>query len=241
MALARHPDPGPSAAGVLMADSDLGRRRTGGCRPPVDAASMKKRTAAASIVALGLLALAPATHAADETDRPMPSRNMTGPEARNNNPEGEGLSKSAPSRLGKADRAFMTKARGNGLYEIAAAKLAIERASDPRVIAFASTLVRDHAQAQRALGKVASSHNYPLPEQPPDNKRAALAQLAALSGPSFDRAFRNEVGVKAQQAEIKLLERTLRSTRTPDLKDWIETTLPMLEAHLKRALELKER
>ena len=198
---------------------------------------MKKQSVAA-ILAVGILAMAPPTFAAGETEQPRPSRSMTGPEARNNNPEGEGLSKSAPSRLGKADRAFMTKAAGSNLYELAAARLASERSSDPRVKAFAATLIREHGQAQEALKKVALDHNYPLPDQPPEDKRPMLARLAVLSGQEFDRAFRNEVGVKDHQADIKTFERASRATRTPDLKAWIEKTLPKPKEHLRHALEL---
>lgn len=197
------------------------------------------RSIAASALFIGFAILAPLANAVEETEQVKPSRSMKGPEARNNNPEGEGLAKSAPSRLGKSDRAFMTKAGGNGLFEIEAARLASERASDPAIKSLAASLTKDHRAALDSLSKVALAHNYPLPEQVPEDKRAVLARLAAVKGPDFDRAFRAEIGVKAHEADIKMFERASRATRTADLKAWIEQTLPKLEEHLKHALDIK--
>ncbi|MDM0108873.1 DUF4142 domain-containing protein [Variovorax sp. J22R24] len=190
------------------------------------------------LLVLSVLTALPAA-AVDDTEQPKPSRSMTSPEARNNNPEGEGLSKSAPSRLGKADRSFMTKAAGNGLYEIEAATLAARRASNPHVKSYAATLVRDHQQALEGLKRVAVEHNYPLPDHLAPDRRKMVERLDALSGKAFDRAFVRQVGIQGHEADIRLFQRADRATRTPDLKAWIEKTLPSLQDHLKHALELQ--
>jgi putative membrane protein len=168
-------------------------------------------------------------HAADDLDRAKPSRTITGPEAR----------KTAPARLSKADQEFMTKAAASGLYEVEASRLAASRASDARVKAFANALISDHAQALESLKQVALNHNYPLPDQLAEDKRAVVSRLAALSGNEFDRAFLQQAGVADHESDIKMLERARRSTRAPDIKEWIDKTLPRLREHLRQALELK--
>ncbi|MDM0030374.1 DUF4142 domain-containing protein [Variovorax saccharolyticus] len=194
-------------------------------------------TAAFTVLA-GALTLAPAAQAADDLHDAKPSRNITAPEARNDNPEGEGMAKSAPMALGKADRAFVTKAATGGLFEVEASRLAASRAADPRVKALAARLVRDHAEAHDALHRVALAHNYPLPDQLSEDQRALVAQLAGLQGKAFDSAFRQRVGIDAHVASIKLFERGSRSTRVPDLKAWIAATLPKMREHLKQARAL---
>ncbi|MDM0116850.1 DUF4142 domain-containing protein [Variovorax sp. J22R133] len=188
---------------------------------------------------VGAIALLPSSlvNAAEGT---APSQRTTQqePGARNNNPEGEGLTKSAPARISKADRSFVTKAAAGNLFEIQAAKLASSRATDPRIKEFAGMLARDHAKALEGLKAISVSHNYPLPDKVPADKQATLDRLASLSGKNFDAAFRQEVGLKDHEADIKLFESASRATRTPDIKAWIDATLPTLKAHLKHATEI---
>lgn len=176
-----------------------------------------------------VVALTPVCRAADDLQQTKPSRTITGP----------GAAKIAPARLSKADQEFMTKAAASSLYEVEASRLAASRASDPRVKAFADVLIRDHAQALESLKQVALNHNYPLPDQLSEDKRAVVSRLAALSGIEFDRAFRQQVGVADHESDIKMLERARRSTRVPDMKEWIDKALPKLREHLRQALELK--
>lgn len=161
------------------------------------------------------------------------------PEARNTNPEGaDETAKSTPMALGKADRAFMTNAAANGLFEMQAAKLAASQAKDGRVKEFAQVLQRDHAKASEGLQAVSREHNYPLPDRPAKDKQAVLDQLSTKRGGEFDSMFVRQVGIAAHEEDIKAFKRASRATRTPDLKEWIDRTLPTLEAHLKQAQEL---
>lgn len=159
--------------------------------------------------------------------------------AQENNPEGSGMAKSRPAQLGKADRAFVTKAAGGGLYEVEVSKLAESRASDPAVKQFAAMLVKDHTAANEELKQFAAAHNYPLPSVPPKDKQAAIDRLAKLSGARFDTAYREEVGLKDHKEDIKLFERASRATGNQLLKAWVDKTLPTLREHLKHAEELK--
>jgi len=194
---------------------------------------------AASAILAGACTLSPATQAADDLHDAKPSRSISAPQARNDNPEGEGMAKSAPMGLGKADRAFVTKAATGGLFEVEASKLAGSRAADPRVKALAASLVRDHTQAHDTLHRVAQAHNYPLPEQLSEDQQARVSHLASLKGKDFDAAFRQRVGIDAHVASIKLFERGSRSTRVPDLKEWIDAMLPKMREHLKQARALE--
>ena len=190
---------------------------------------------------LGSTTLLPLTCAHAAQDAPAPSQRTAQqqePDARNNNPEGEGLSKSAPSKISKADRSFVTKAAAGSLFEIQAAKLAESRATDSRTKEFAGMLARDHGKALEGLKAISVSHNYPLPDRLPADKQATIDRFASLSGKNFDTEFRQEIGIKAHEADIKLFESASRATRTPDIKAWIDATLPTLKAHLKHASDM---
>jgi len=203
---------------------------------------MSPSTALSSCL-LAALALTGAAHAANEASHPAaPERSQRAqadkPGARNNNPEGEGTTKSAPSAISKADRDFVTKAAGSSLYEMEAAKLAESRAADPRVKAYAQTLQRDHQRAMGGLKQISLDHNYPLPEHAPDDKAAILARLQSLSGKEFDTVFRLQVGIEDHKDDIKLMERARRASRTPDIRAWIDQSLPVMRRHLEQAQAL---
>lgn len=199
---------------------------------------MNTRHVAKAFLALGILSSVSLAHTAESTDKPKPSRSMTSGDARNNNPEGERLAKSAPSGLGKADRAFITKAAEGSLFELAAAELALKKSSDARVKQYASALAKEHGAALKGLKQVGVNHNYPLPEELTQESSQRLDRLKDLSGHAFDRAFKADVGLKANQEDIKLLKRAKRATRNQDLGAWIDQTLPVVEKQIERAMQL---
>ena len=201
---------------------------------------MSPSTALTSCLLAALAFGGAAAQAANESSHPAaPERSQRAqaekPGARDNNPEGEGTTKSAPAFISKADRDFVTKAAGSSLYEMEAAKLAESRAADPRLKAFAQTLQRDHQRAFEGLKQISLQHNYPLPEQSPEDKTAILARLKSLSGKEFDTVFRLQVGIEDHREDIKLLERARRTTRTADIRVWIDQSLPVMRHHLEQA------
>ena len=143
--------------------------------------------------------------------------------------------------IGKADRAFVTKAAANGLFEMQAAKLAASRSRDPAIKAFAETLLRDHAKAGDGLRGISLEHNYPLPDRPHKEQQALIDRLSSKHGAEFDSLFLRQVGLVAHEEDIKAFRRASRSTQTPDVKAWIERTLPTLEAHLRQAQDMDKR
>ncbi len=201
---------------------------------------MSPSTALSSCLLAALAFTGAAAHAANEASHPAaPERSQRAqadkPGARNNNPEGEGTTKSAPSAISKADRDFVTKAAGASLYEMEAARLAESRAADPKLKAFAQTLQRDHQRAMEGLKQISLDHNYPLPEHAPEDKAAILARLQSLSGKEFDTVFRLQVGIEDHKDDIKLMERARRASRTPDIRAWIDQSLPVMRRHLEQA------
>jgi putative membrane protein len=208
---------------------------------------MKKFTAspiAASLAALLLGTCLGAQAAGADTDSAVQALQsdrtiVAQAAARENDPEGMGMKKATPAQLGKADRAFMTKAAGAGLYEVEVSKLAATRAASPAVKSFAETMVADHTKANTELKQVADAHNYPLPDVPPKDKQAIIDRMSKLSGAAFDKAYHDQVGIKDHKDDIKLFEGASRSTRNVPLKAFVDKTLPTLNDHLKHAQDMQ--
>jgi putative membrane protein len=141
-------------------------------------------------------------------------------------------------KLARADRKFIQDAAENGMAELEIAKLAESKASNPDVKNFASTLVKDHTKANDELVQLANSKKVELPAAPPRGKRKDVEKMAKLSGNDFDQRFLREVGVKDHEKDIKKFEKESGKVKDPDLKAWVDKTLPTLREHLAMAQKM---
>jgi len=130
-----------------------------------------------------------------------------------------------------------------GVIDIEAAKLALQKSQNADVIAFANSMVSDHeAVNEQALALVAK-----LGVTPEDNDtskglataaEAKRAELAALEGADFDKAYAaNEVAY--HQTVNGALESTLiPSASNAELKDLLTTGLKLFQGHQQHAEQL---
>jgi putative membrane protein len=68
----------------------------------------------------------------------------------------------------------------------------------------------------------------------------AVALLAQLSGPEFDREFVRTVGIADHQATIVKFDAAGHQTSDPQLRAWIQKMLPALQHHLQEAQLLSQ-
>lgn len=146
----------------------------------------------------------------------------------------------ADDKLVRGDRKFIEGAAGHGMFEVQVAQLAVTKASDPAVKDFASTLVDHHSAANNELIKLANAKGVELPPAPPRGMRRDLDKLGKKSGAEFDREFVREVGVKAHEKDIKDFEKASKDVKDPELKAWVDKTLPTLKQHLAAAQKLPQ-
>lgn len=142
-------------------------------------------------------------------------------------------------KLSRHDRRFIEDAAGGGMFEVQVAQLAATKASDQNVKSFAGKLVDDHQQANNELVQIANAKKVELPAAPPRGERHEIEKLGKLSGTAFDKHFVEEVGVKAHQKDIKRFEKAANDVKDPDLKAWVQKTLPHLREHLAMAQQLQ--
>jgi putative membrane protein len=143
-------------------------------------------------------------------------------------------------KLARADRKFMQEAAEGGLFEVQAAQLASTKATDPNVKSFASKLVDEHTAANNELVQMANSKKVELPAAPPRGKRNEIEKLGKLSGNDFDQRFVREVGIKDHEKDIRKFEKASENAKDPELKAWIDKTLPHLREHLAQAQKMPQ-
>ncbi len=145
------------------------------------------------------------------------------------------------SALSRADEAFVNQAAQNGHAEVEASKLAMEKASDPKVKEFAKHMIDDHTKANKELEALASSKGVDLPDGPSLlQKGKSKLMLSTADGENFDRRYAESMGVEAHEDNIELFEKAVKEAEDPDVKAYAQKTLPKLQEHLKMAKALVE-
>jgi putative membrane protein len=166
-----------------------------------------------------------------------PPSGATGSPAATGGPAGAGAAKK--SALSRADEAFVSQAAQNGNAEIQTSKMALEKASDPKVKEFAKQMIDDHTKANEELKTIASSKGVEVPDDPSLlQKGKAMIMLSTAKDAAFDRRYAESMGVEAHEDNIQLFEKAAGSAEDPEVKAYAQKMLPKLQAHLKMAQEL---
>jgi putative membrane protein len=150
----------------------------------------------------------------------------------------------APERRGDAEQPLseeekdfiVTAAEGN-MAEIFLGAMAIERSGDEEVRRFAETLADHHRQANRELVPIAELHDVEWPSELKESHQQLSHELRDLSGRSFDERFVAET-VKDHEKDVETYRQMAEKVEDDRLRQYIETTLPIINAHLEQARAL---
>lgn len=133
----------------------------------------------------------------------------------------------------RSDRKFVDHAAQGGMAEVELGKLAQQRAADPQVKAFGERMVQDHSKANDELLRIANQKGIPAPAMDHSHQSDA-DKLAKKSGADFDKAYMKHM-LNDHKKDVKMFEKTAKSAKDPDIKDFAARTLPTLQAHLQQA------
>jgi putative membrane protein len=187
------------------------------------------------------VAMAQTSSAPNSTSGPTAnSTSATGGQSAPAAQPGTGTRNTPKAKLARSDRKFIENAAKGGLFEVQVAKLAESKASDQAVKDFAKMLVDQHTAANNELTQLANNKGVELPAAPGFMQRHSVNSLAKRSGADFDKQFVSEVGIKDHQKDIKEFEKAGKDAKDPDVKAFIEKTLPTLREHLAQAQKLPE-
>lgn len=196
-----------------------------------------------SLFSAMLLAFAVAGGAQAQTTSPGTGSSVTGGQAAPMAQPGAGtrnMPTGKDDQVARADRKFIDQAAGSGMFEVQVAQLAASKATDAQVKSFASMLVDHHTAANNELVKIANARKVELPAAPPRALRRDIEKLGKKSGADFDKEFVKEVGIKAHEKDIKLFEKASKDVKDPELKAFVDKTLPVLRDHLAQAQKLPQ-
>jgi len=144
------------------------------------------------------------------------------------------------SSLARGDQRFFEKITRLNDREIALSRLAAERATTPQVRSFAEEMVREHEQAGRELGTLATRKGARLADNDPDkNSVEKIAKdWADKKGRDYDEAYLEKM-IDAHKDTIDVLEDGAES-KDSDITAAAQKLLPKVKSHLERAKRLHE-
>ncbi|WP_235332525.1 DUF4142 domain-containing protein [Alcaligenes faecalis] len=138
------------------------------------------------------------------------------------------------------DKGFLRDAAQSGHFEVKAAKLALERSNNDRVVEFAQMMIDDHEQLAKELQTLAQTRKVELPTEPSLMQRGKISMLEGAEGEQFDADYANEAAVKAHEDTIKLFEDYIKDGKDKEVMGFAQDALPMLQQHLRHAHALAD-
>lgn len=135
------------------------------------------------------------------------------------------------------EKALKDMAQAN-INEIAAAKIALNKAQSSDVKAFAQQMVDDHGDALTKVQTVAQQKGVALPTEPDAKHKAMAAELEKQSGDAFDKMYMENAGTKDHKMVLSTLQSDSSKIKDPDVKALADAHTPVVEKHLKAAEQM---
>lgn len=148
-----------------------------------------------------------------------------------------GVTMAADNQSTGKEMSFIHKAAVGGMTEVKMGELAQKQAQMQGVKDFGQRLVQDHTQANQELMALAQKKGWALPQQLDEKHQQMVTKMGQYQGANFDQHFLKDA-VNDHEKDIKEFEEEAKKTSDPDLKAWIQKTLPTLREHLRIAKEL---
>lgn len=127
-----------------------------------------------------------------------------------------------------------------GQIDIGYAEIAVAKTKNVAVRAFAETMLRDHKAVNEAAGALlaklgVSPEDNPTSQTLLNNAAAKRAELSALDGAAFDKAYAGNELAYHQFVNRTLEETLIPATQNQELKDLLKSGLTTFKGHERHA------
>ncbi|SET55946.1 Predicted outer membrane protein [Nonomuraea wenchangensis] len=133
--------------------------------------------------------------------------------------------------LTAADRDLLVKVRQAGLWEMPAGDMAQTRAESQRVKEVGRLIMEDHKKLDALTVQAAKKLGVVIPDEPNADQQRWLAQLAAESGPAFDKDYANLL--RAAHGKVFTVVAGVRSgTRNTEIRKFAAEGINFVMRHM---------
>lgn len=140
--------------------------------------------------------------------------------------------------VSRADRLFLEEQAAEGSLEVQMAKMAEQKASDPRVKQFAERVLQNAGRSTNQLSQLAADHGVNAPAGLSPIMQDQLKHLSGLSGAEFDRAYIQQM-VKDREHDVSEYEGRAGGADEADIKSFAATAAPELKQQLDEGKRLE--
>ena len=137
-----------------------------------------------------------------------------------------------------SDSHFLQKAAQGGNYEVKGSELALKKSKNVDVQSFAKHMVDDHIKAGVELKALADKKKVKVSGEPSFSQKTSLMLLDKKDGKNFDESYADNVGVDGHKSTVALFEKAAKAADDPEIKEFANKTLPVLNHHYEMAKEL---
>jgi putative membrane protein len=135
-------------------------------------------------------------------------------------------------------RYFLIQASIGNLQEVAEAKVALQKASNPEVKAFAQRMIDEHSKAQAQLLQLVQARQIQIPQAALDTP-VPDPMLQNTPAKDFDHMYVDMMSA-GHGATVQLFEKYAWTGKDPQVKAWAAQTLPVIKAHLEAIKKIEE-
>ncbi len=136
------------------------------------------------------------------------------------------------------DQQFAMQAAASDQFEIQSSQAALQMSHNPRIQQFAQHMIDAHTQTTQQLTQIATGKGMTLQPTLEPQQQKMLSDLQAMRpGPGFDRAYLHDQ-VVGHTAAVQVFQNEIANGSDPDLKDFAQRTLPVIQSHLRDARRL---
>ena len=135
--------------------------------------------------------------------------------------------------LSPDEQSFLARARADNANQIAMAKMALAKSTNPRVIELANSILQERTALDAQLMQLSTGKRDDA-TQPAAN---TIARMQSLNGDAFDRTFAG-TAVRSHCRMISAYQAMKASSTNPALKDFAHQTIPALRSNLTVAMSV---
>lgn len=145
----------------------------------------------------------------------------------------------AQTTLSLADTNFILAAAQGGMTEMKLGELASTSGMRADVKSFGGMMVKDHTAINDDLKALAAQKGVTLPESLDATHQAMVDQQTALTGSEFDHAYIAGM-IKDHKKDAQAFKAESAATQDADIKNFLDKSIPVVEAHLQHVTALKK-
>lgn len=137
----------------------------------------------------------------------------------------------------ESEKQFVLKAASMDMYEIKAGKYAMVQSNNKDIKDFGRMMSKEHSKTSRQLEDLARNKGISTPNTMMDEESKMYDMLVDKTGPEFDKIYIEQM-VSSHQKAVDLYKNAEQTVMDPDIKKYVQATLPHLQEHLKKIEEL---